>query len=85
MCTGCQAIKANFVVANPVRIGEEMVAHLMGDVGLFLKDHIRGEAKSVIRLPDGIRGAVAREVDKQRSEGGELRPMQLWVLDALVW
>lgn len=66
-------------------LGEEMVAHLMGDVAFFNEDHIRGEAKSVIRLPDGIRGAVAREVDRQRSEGGELRSMQLWVLDALVW
>ncbi|HBO5516169.1 TPA: Arc family DNA-binding protein [Pseudomonas aeruginosa] len=66
-------------------LGEEMVAHLMADVALFSEDQIRGGAKSVIRLPDGIRAAVAREVDRQRSEGGQLRSMQVWVLDALVW
>jgi len=44
-----------------------------------------GTSKKVARLPDGVRDGITDMVERSVAEGGNLRSMNSWCLDALVW
>lgn len=66
-------------------LGSDASTKAILQVQQFDKAPSRGEMKTVIRLPDGIRFRVAEAVAQSVAAGGPIRSMNSWFIDAIIW
>lgn len=66
-------------------LGPEASQKVLQQQEPFDRASTRGEAKKVIRLPDGVRLDIWHAVERSIAEGGHLRSMNTWLVDAMFW
>lgn len=66
-------------------LGPDLAGEVLMQVVKFDKSEMSGKSRSIIRLPDGIRMAIADSVDRKNATEARFQSMNSWVLDALVW
>lgn len=66
-------------------LGPDLAAAVLKQVVPYDETEVIGRSKSIVRLPDGIRLAIADCVDRKNPTEPKFRSMNAWVLDALVW